>query len=761
MKQDATRIAFSKKALLIRTWNPNPWGFLPPGLEPPAITVRTRQGLPTEIAESMSVRGVEFTGYPYPRLAQISRGRCLQEIDTVTLENQRFRVVVAVKLGPRILEIHDKANTAPLTLPVAQMNTSMFGLTGTWFIGGVEFNPFRLGHTVFIDQELPVDEVRFSDGTGGIRIRGIDELVNMRFTILIRLFPGRVAWRVELENLLDTGQPLYWYTNIAVPAGEDTMFLYEPGPVANHALDPGFLVEEWPCLDGHDASRWGGHTNKMISGYFYRYQAPYMGFFDPWPGVAMMHHADIRVLKGRKLWSLGAREHGAAWYSRLYEPGLENYCEMQAGVSPVQLVFSWIGPREVIQWTESLTSFPFSPSESYSASWRDFCDRSDELNIQTEEAKTSWEAQPRKNFVPMSPRQQSTWDALSVMREKNDELLRTLTAEEHLAFGWRAGAAWRHVLRQRYEQGDASDWVCLQYAADLAAQGELEEALRVLPDTTPGHAMAKGQTFRLKSAILRRQGKMSQACEAAETALSYVQDDPLLWREALECYRKSGDIPSRRNLLRACPDSVSKTDAIRYEAAWLHFDTGDFSAAVAALSSEMLDIGEGVSDPWYLWRESLIAWGLASWEKGAIADAYCKFVEAADLAPQFGVGRREWDANETPFFYRWWLAREEKNQLMEDALLTQLMRRQPHPSSENALYLLRIASAAGHPSAEQRRTAIETWWQAERAAGHSEPIWCAAMLDSLDSKRSSPLWEKLPETDMRRYRARFESRHHL
>jgi len=745
----------------MRPWKTTRWELLPPGLQDTDIYSWMLHGLPEEIKARMGRRGHHFVGHPYPRLAYLSSRPRLRQVDVGILENDRFRLVLALGLGPRIMEIHDKKLDTPLTLPVTYVNSAMIGLTGAWFMGGIEFNAFRLGHTVFFGQDIPVEEVRFADGDRGIRFEALDELVNMRFTVTLRLFADGVSWRVELENLLDVGQPLYWWTNIAEPMGENTMLLYEPGPVANHSQDPGFDQERWPIIKGHDSSRWGGHTS-LISAYWYRYRKPYFGFYEPRLGTAVLHAADTRVLKGRKLWSLGARDDTALWWSRCYERSMESYCELQAGVAHTQIEFDWIKPRETITWTESMTAFPFECSRSYRKTWNDFVHKGDDLKMLDRHGKAvHWDIKRRKPVVPVSRRQQTAHDALSALKSDDPALVRKLTSAANLRLGWRAGVAWEHVLARRYEMGKCGDWVRLQYAAALAGRKAYDEALAVLSEPPTGKGVRSGLMFRLKSAVFRVQGRLAEACSMIDRALACGNAEPLWWKEAFECYRAIGNGNRRKRLLRACPASVRKQDLIRYEAAWLYFDLGDFARALGCLEAEMLDVGEGFLDAWRLWRECLIAWGLELWQSGDIEEAYEKLLRAAQAAPQFGIGRRETDGNDVALFYRWWLARSQGDYLVARALATQELRRMPHPSSDDAMYLLRMAVAAGHASAKCRRKAIEEWRAAERAEGVKEPVWRTAILEGVEMGRPSRRWKEIGKTDLLKYRAVFEAKHAL
>jgi len=706
----------------------------------------------------MATRGVEFTGYPYSQLGSLATEFTSRPIETAALENERFRVVVATRLGPRIMEVHDKRHNVPLVLPVAGVNTTMLGLTGAWFPGGIEFNPFRMGHTALFDQDLATDEVRFADEGAGLRFEGLDELVNMRFVLLLRLHENRLCWHVELENLLATGQPLYWWTNIAVPAGEDTMFLYEPGPCLNHALDPGFQVERWPHIYGNDASRWGGQAD-IISAYFYRYRSPYMGFTDPANGVAMVHCSHPRIMKGRKLWSLGAREHGTAWYARIDGPGLGNYVEMQAGLAPIQPMFAWIEPRQTVRWSESMTAFRFTRASTYAASWSAFSQKADRTSIEARDRALSWTTRSRVVVRPPSWRQEDAMEAVRCLEQSDRSTVDRLTTVAHLDKGWRAGAAWTKVLEQRYKRGGAGEWVRLQYAACLVDRGALRAALSVLPKAPRGRGMPQAQMLRLRGAIQREQGRMAEACAAARSALHASSKDPVLWKEALQYHREAGDMDAALLLASSCPTSVRRSDQVRCEIAWLRFEQADFQGVVKVLSPDMLEIGEWGSDAWALWRESLTAWGLKLWETNRVAAAHRKFLCASQLAPQFGVGRREWDANEIPFFYRWWLAREKGDSLVATALADRLMQRQPHPSSEGALYLLRMAILTRHRSVRQRRRAIRRWQNADQAANIPEPSWRLAMLESMGSGRPSPRWKQLGHSGLMKYRALFEFSH--
>lgn len=753
-----TKISFDKQKILVRSWKSNPWEFLPTSLQKQPLSPWALHGLPEEIKSRMSRRGHDCIGYPYPRLAYLDKTLSLRNIDITILENNRFRMLVGNRLGPRILEIYDQDLNTPMVLPVTAMNSAMFGTTGAWFPGGIEFNAFRYGHTPFFDQELPLEKVEFKDGELGLHFDVLDELVNMRYTLTIRLFSDGVSWRIRIENLLDIEQPLYWWTNMAAPVGEDTLLLYEPGPVINHSLNPGFETQKWPYLWGHDSSKWGGHVG-MSSAYWHQCSNPYMGFYEPRLGSAVVHASDISLLKGRKLWAMGAKSNSEAWRQRLHEHGLENYCEIQAGLTPTQIEYARIKPKEVITWSESLWAMQFDESATYEKTWEDFVRRSESTGILREHAKdTHWEINRSKVVVEVSPRQDSALKALLAMDSEDTHVIEALSAESNLNFGWRAGVAWDRILEKQYKKGSFNRWVALQYAASLTTRQDYHRALDVMADTCHGTRTVDGLILRLKAAILRHQGDLSEAGKAIGGALDCEEAEPVWWKEAFEIFRAMGDHSQREQLLSRCPNSMKELDSIRLEEGYLYFDQGDFAKGIEVLDAEMFDVHEGWNDPWRLWRECLIAWGLKLWQEEKIEAAYKKFYWAAQGAPQFGVGRRETDDNEAPLFYRWWLAERQGDHLMSKAIASQLMRRTPHPSSDNAVYLLRIAVATKHRSAHIRREKINRWQLVEQTSKSPEPVWRTAMLETLDKGKVSALWDQVPHTDIFKYRAAFERR---
>lgn len=763
IRNNKTNITFSKQHAFIRQWKSNPWEFLPPSMSGCyRKEYEILDGLPEKIKKRMSIRGYTFVGYPYPRLGYLSDKPKLTEMNMITLENERFRVVVAGRLGPRVLEIHDKKFNIPLVLPFTCMNSVLVGLTGAWILGGLEFNPFRLGHTVFIDQDVPIDELRFKNGDSGLKFCLLDELVNMELTLILRLFPDGVSWRACLKNLLDIGQPLYYYTNMAVPCNEDTILLFEPGPLTHHDHpNPGFVTDKWPIINGRDCSRWGNHTH-VISGYFYRYRKPYMGFCDPSSGAAVLHASNTNVLKGRKLWSISARDSYQIWWPRCYENGMASYCEIQAGLSPIQLQYEWINPRQTITWTESITGLRFSPSHTYNETWNDFVKKADKLKIlERHSVSKKWEIAANSTVVKIHKRQQNAYTALALMNSNKVDAILDLTSDANLKTGWVAGDAWKEALLKCNKNSSASCWVKLQLAANFLIKKEVENALQILDDNPDGENLLRMLWFRLKAAIFYMTGNTAEAYRLIDKALRIKSDEPILWKEAFEYYRSAGDIAGRRRLLTICPKNILKTDFLRYETAFLYFDERNFSDAIRILSSEFRDIGENFFGPWYLWRECWIAWGLELWESGDIKNAYSKFYSASQDAAQFGIGRGKSEDTVAAYFYRWWISRENGDEALAHALEAQVLKQMPYPLTDSAFYLLRMAVAVKHKSAKIRREQIEKWRAAELKRNIEEPVWRKAMLDAIDTNQISPLWKKIPEKHFLKCRADFESRHRL
>lgn len=744
----------------MRTWRQDPWGFLPPPIQSAHRGYYTMlKGLPDEVRRGMEIRGCSFTGFPNPRLAQLAGNLSREKIETIRIENERFRAVLAPSLGPRVIELHDKELDLPLALPFTCMNTALIGLTGAWILGGVEFNPFRLGHSVFIGQQIPVDEIDFDDEDRGLRFKLFDELVNMEVTITLRLFPDGISWRATLENHLDVGQPLYYYTNIAVPCGEDTVFLFEPGPVTHHNTNPGFTTGSWPTINGRNYSRWGAHAG-VVSAYFYRYGKPYIGFWEPSCGAAMLHAAETNPLRGRKIWSIGARDAQQIWWPRCYERGFGSYCEIQAGLSPAQIQYGWIKPREILSWTETITGLPFTPSATYAGTWSDFAERADRLDLLRGHGdETRWRQKDCRIMISPSQRWLNSKAALKLASagSVDEAQLQILAGAESLKAGWVAGAAWAYVLRMCRQRGRICGWAKLQLAAGFAVENKFPEALEALNEEPADNELLLALWLRLKAAVSKASGDSTQACGLIERSLGLPDAGPMWWKEAFEYRRAAGDIVGRERLLSICPQNIVQMDSLRFEAAYLHFHQGRFSESIKTLSATFTDVGENSFGQWLLWRESWMAWGLSLWQAGDASRAYEKLFQVSQDASQFGVGRYEVEDSGASYFYRWLLSAENGDGTHARAVATQALRFVPHPSSESAAYLLRLATLVRHASTRQRREQIVKWRADEAGENIKEPFWRSAIMDTIDKGAPSPLWRQISKLELLGYRAIFEA----
>lgn len=138
---------------------------------------------------------VEYLGtlnfYPYPLKNKVAREAKDVLYDVYCLENEFFKLTVLPDLGGKLYSCYDKRCQRDIFYRNIVIKPQMVGTTGAWTSGGVEFNYPNRGHRPSATDRADTITRTYEDGSASIIISDIDRISWQRFSVELRLYPGK------------------------------------------------------------------------------------------------------------------------------------------------------------------------------------------------------------------------------------------------------------------------------------------------------------------------------------------------------------------------------------------------------------------------------------------------------------------------------------------------------------------------------------------------------------------------------------------
>ena len=701
--------------------------------------VRVTAGAPEPIKSRLG-QNIFVSAFPYPHWLHGTGGRAWQDYQLVEVETDRWRITVCPDLGGRILGLADKQLGRELLWQPTAFQFAPIGLPGAWLLGGIEFNAFRFGHCVLGMMPVRTERVKLAGGQAGLRWGAVDELLECEWSVLLTPLPEGVAVQVTLQNHSDRPQPAYWWTNIAVPARQGTRLFYHPGPVLHHGCDMGMVYEQWPILNGNDWQYWQNHSS-IISAYWPEYGSDVFGYAPPGEGWAMVHHADRRVCRGRKLWSVGSGHDADVWMDRVGDPSAESYCEIQSGRLPTQLEADLLSARTSLTWVEFFTTISRPRETDAAGAFKEF----------EGAASAAWK-QLEVDFWRV------TQAAVIVEEDSRLALSRkavlspgALTASEiHQATrrGWVGGSPWVRLL----ENVPANEWRDLALGAAKLDLNDERGATALLTPLATQDSECGGFASLLLGHREYERGQRESAARHLRPAVTRLPGNLHALRLLHQSLLETNRLTEARELWQASSDSPSSaSDVARFARAQIAFLERRWQDARDELEQPMPCIAEGAAGPWLLRKEIELAEALEKYAAGHFEEAQGHLLDGCRFMPQFGVGRYETTGNVDLLFYRWLLASLAGARFQAQALASHILRFRPYAGSVEAAYVLRLALAQDDPSSPPLSSALAAW------DAEAEPVWRELLPLRYAVRQGTPAaWEPLLNHLLYRYRAQFE-----
>lgn len=295
--------------------------------------------------------------YPYPLLDQLSDEAEPRQYHALFLENPYLRVMVLPEVGGRVWSLYDKIAQRECLHQPPSLKPALIGLTGAWIAGGIEFN-FPIGHRYTTHQPVwyALEPPREEGEKGTIWIGEICRRTRMMWMVGISLYPNRALMETDIRlfNRTETKKRFYFWTNCAVSAHEQWKWILPASSVRNWEgdLSEARATLPFPITDeGIDLSLYRSY-DCASSVFAHDFRGDFFGGYDLREDAGLLHVADWRDVRGRKLFTWGTLDDGAVWAERLDDRGVP-YVEIQVGRFEDQSIWHWIPPHSLECWQEA------------------------------------------------------------------------------------------------------------------------------------------------------------------------------------------------------------------------------------------------------------------------------------------------------------------------------------------------------------------------------------------------------------------------
>lgn len=295
--------------------------------------------------------------YPYPLLDQLSDKAEPRQYHALFLENPYLRVMVLPEVGGRVWSLYDKIAGRECLHQPPSIKPALIGLTGAWIAGGIEFN-FPIGHRYTTHQPVwyALEPPREEGEKGTIWIGEICRRTRMMWMVGISLYPEKAFMETDIRlfNRTELKKRFYFWTNCAVSAHEEWKWILPAASVRNWEgdLSEARATLPFPITDeGVDLSLYRSY-DCASSVFAHDFRGGFFGGYDLREDAGLLHVADWRDVRGRKLFTWGTADDGAVWAERLDDRGVP-YVEIQVGRFEDQSIWHWIPPHSLECWQEA------------------------------------------------------------------------------------------------------------------------------------------------------------------------------------------------------------------------------------------------------------------------------------------------------------------------------------------------------------------------------------------------------------------------
>lgn len=322
-----------------------------------------------------------FRVLPYTMQDRFTKERTLQRYSTIVMENSYLRAEFLPQYGGRLYSLYDKKEERELLFKNPVFQPANLAIRNAWFSGGIEWNIGQLGHAFHTCDDVYFAVCKTEAGEEFLRMYDYVRTTGLFWQVDFHL-PEESEFlyaHVRVINDSDLAQPLYWWTNTAVPedgarifSGTDELIYINPKSLVNEGDTHCYGRAKMPLLDSMPEVDVSYPLNfEYTSEYFFQNEKT-----DPSPWEAAVYpdgfcfvERSTQPLKTRKMFCWGRHAGGRNWLDHLSEPGKGAYVEIQAGITPTQSHGADIPPHTELSFTQAFGHMKVAPKTVQEPVW--------------------------------------------------------------------------------------------------------------------------------------------------------------------------------------------------------------------------------------------------------------------------------------------------------------------------------------------------------------------------------------------------------
>jgi hypothetical protein len=582
-----------------------------------------------------------FRVLPYRMQDQYTRRRDPLTFRSIVLENEILKATFLPEVGGRLISLLHKPDNHELLDRNPVFQPANLAIRNAWFSGGIEWNIGQYGHTFTTCAPLFAAAITGAEGEPGLRMYEYERCKQIFWQMDFYLPPGS-PWLIahtRAVNACDVDISTYWWTNIAVPEGEDIRVLAPTDKVLYPDFRPG--RSQWsygdmphlPTFDGQDASYSLNAT--FASEFFLQCDETDM----PWETAldqtgSGLIEASTAQLRYRKLFCWGSHPGGRHWQEFL-GPGGRPYIEIQSGLAPTQVHGLSMPARADWHWTQIFGQIQADPRRAHDPDWNSawryvdgvlhermtprqlnaldaqYTQLADRPGGDLLQAGSGWGAlemarRGAENCPPIPPSFAFPEHTLGPEQEKWLSLLRAGRLPEQppelLPGEWMVQEEWKNRLEAGIDTN--RHWYALLHLGVMrmehfdaqGAKAAWEESLALRPSTW---------AWRNLSVLAQMEGDPVRAldCLARAWEINSAESPSVsLAQEYLGALCKDGQFSRALTVYNSLPAALQNDDRVQILRARVALELGDWATVEGAMQREYAAVREGeteLTDVWF------------------------------------------------------------------------------------------------------------------------------------------------------------------
>ncbi len=316
-----------------------------------------------ESSELYGGYGRVMNSYPYRKFSCYDRELKDADLYTAVLENDYLKAEFLPERGGRLWSLWDKVRNRELLFRNPVLRYGNLAVRNAWFSGGVEWNIGVIGHTPLTTSTLFTSVLQQPDGTPVLRMYEYERIRQVTYQMDFWLGEEDrfLNARMRIVNFGNDVVPMYWWSNIAVPASEEGRII-TPAKQA-YTSSKGLVYKvDIPIVEDVDITRYNNIPESVD--YFFDlepHEPKYIAHVDG-TGYGLLQMSTDR-LQARKLFTWGRKAAAVHWQEFLSVEGEGKYVEIQAGLAKTQYGCLPMSPRTAWEWLERYGAVTLSEAQ--------------------------------------------------------------------------------------------------------------------------------------------------------------------------------------------------------------------------------------------------------------------------------------------------------------------------------------------------------------------------------------------------------------